>query len=59
MEFTYDLNMTIKEKIKEICTKIYGADDVEFSPKANREISNFEKLGFGNIPVCMAKINIL
>jgi len=55
MEFSYDLNMPIKEKIKAIATKIYGADDVEFSPKANKEIANFERLGFGNLPICMAK----
>ena len=55
MEFTYDVNLPIKEKIKAIATKIYGADDVEFSPKASKEIANFEKLGFGNLPICMAK----
>lgn len=55
MEFSYELNLPIKEKIKAIATKIYGADDVEFSPKANKEIANFERLGFGNLPICMAK----
>ncbi len=55
MEFSYDINLPIKEKIKAIATKIYGADDVEFSPKANKEIANFERLGFGNLPICMAK----
>lgn len=55
MEFAYDINLSIKDKIKAIATKIYGADDVEFSPKANKEIANFEKLGFGNLPICMAK----
>lgn len=55
LEFTYDLNLSIKDKIKAIATKIYGADDVEFSPKANKEITNLEKLGFGNLPICMAK----
>ena len=34
---------------------LYGADAVEFSPKASKEIANFEKLGFGNLPICMAK----
>ncbi len=55
MEFTYDSNLPIKEKIKAIATKIYGADDVEFSAKASKEIANFENLGFGNLPICMAK----
>jgi len=53
--FTYDLNLPIKEKIKAIATKLYGADDVEFLPKASKQIANFEKLGFGSLPICMAK----
>lgn len=55
VEFAYDLNLPIKDKIKSIAKKLYGADDVEFSSKASKEIANFEKLGFGNIPICMAK----
>jgi formate--tetrahydrofolate ligase len=55
LEFAYDLNLPIKEKIKSIARKLYGAYDVEFSSKANKEIANFEKLGFGNFPICMAK----
>lgn len=55
VEFAYDLELPIKEKIKAIATKLYGAADVEFSSKASKEIANFEKLGFGNLPICMAK----
>jgi len=55
MEFAYDVNLPIKEKIKTIARRIYGADDVEFVSKASKEISNIEKLGFGNLPICMAK----
>lgn len=55
MEFAYDLDLPIKEKIKSIATKLYGAGDVEFSTKASKEIANFEKLGFNNMPICMAK----
>ncbi|HAQ40328.1 MAG TPA: formate--tetrahydrofolate ligase [Clostridiales bacterium] len=55
LEFAYDLEKPIKEKIKAIATKLYGADDVEFSSKANKEIANFEKLEFGDLPICMAK----
>lgn len=55
LEFAYDLDIPIKEKIRTIATKLYGADDVEFSSKAAKEIANFEKLGFGNLPICMAK----
>lgn len=55
VEFAYDLNLPIKEKIKAIAEKLYGADDVEFLSKASKEIANFEKLGFRNLPICMAK----
>ncbi|NYB74568.1 formate--tetrahydrofolate ligase [Sedimentibacter hydroxybenzoicus DSM 7310] len=55
LEFAYDLNLSVKEKIKSIATKLYGAYDVEFAPKANKEIANIEKLGFSNMPICMAK----
>ncbi|HHZ02511.1 MAG TPA: formate--tetrahydrofolate ligase [Tissierellia bacterium] len=55
MEYAYDLDMSIKDKIKAIARKLYGADDVEFSAKASKEIANFEKMGFGNLPICMAK----
>jgi formate--tetrahydrofolate ligase len=55
LEFSYDLNMSIEEKINAIATKIYGADSVDFTAKASKEIKNFEKLGFGNLPICIAK----
>lgn len=55
MEFCYDTDMSIKEKINAIATRIYGADGVEYSTKANKEIANLEKLGFGNLPICIAK----
>lgn len=55
MEFPYTDEMSIKEKIEAITTKIYGAESVEYSKKADKEIENLEKLGFGNLPICMAK----
>jgi len=55
LTYAYDLDMPIKEKIRAIAQKIYGADDVVFTDKALKEIANFEKLGFGKMPVCMAK----
>lgn len=55
LTYAYDLDMPIKEKIRAISQKIYGADDVVFTDKALREIANFEKLGFGNLLICMAK----
>ena len=53
--YVYDLNLPIKEKIEAICKKVYGADGVEFTPNANKIVADFEKLGFGNMPICMAK----
>ena len=53
--YVYDLNLSIKEKIEAICKKVYGADGVEFTPNANKIVADFEKLGFGNMPICMAK----
>ncbi len=54
-KFTYDENLSIREKIEAIATKIYGADGVDFAPKAAKEIDELEKFGYGNMPVCMAK----
>lgn len=55
VNFTYDLDAPIKDKINAIATKIYGADGVDYTAKANKEIKKFEELGFGNLPICMAK----
>lgn len=55
MKFVYDENTTIKEKIEAIATKVYGADGVDYTAKAETEIATFEKLGFGSLPICMAK----
>ena len=54
-KLAYDNDMPLKEKINTIATKIYGADGVDFSPAATKELDNLENLGFGNLPVCMAK----
>ncbi len=51
----YDLDMSIKDKIQTIAKEIYGADGVEFSGKALKEITKYEEIGLGNLPVCMAK----
>lgn len=55
LTFAYELDMPIKEKIRAIAQKVYGADDVVFTDKASREIANLEKFGFGKMPVCIAK----
>ncbi len=54
-EYAYELDQTIKEKIEAISTKIYGADGVDFTPEAARDMANLEALGFGVLPICMAK----
>ena len=54
-EFAYDLDLGLKEKIETIAKRIYGADGVDFSAEASKEIENLEALGYGNVPVCMAK----
>jgi formate--tetrahydrofolate ligase len=53
--FLYDLDLPIKTKIETICKKIYGADAVHYSKEADNLISRFEDLGYGNLPICMAK----
>ena len=55
VSFTYDLDKPIKEKIELVAKKIYGAEGVEFSEEALKEIAHIEKLGYGNYPVCIAK----
>ncbi len=57
-DFLYPLNRSIKEKIETICTEVYGAGDVEYSPQAEREIAEYEKSGFGYLPVCIAKTHL-
>ena len=56
--FLYDLDLPIRDKIKIIATKVYGASGVDFSPLASRQIDHFTELGFGNLPVCMAKTHL-
>ena len=56
--FLYPLERSIKEKIETIVTQIYSAGYVEYSPLANRQIAEFEKAGFGYLPICMAKTHL-
>jgi formyltetrahydrofolate synthetase len=57
-KFLYPLEMSIKEKIETICTQIYGADGVEYSPEAERKIELYNRLGFDKLPLCMAKTHL-
>ncbi len=54
----YPDEMNIKEKIKTVATKVYGAEDVEFSPTATKQIDSYTGNGFGNLPVCIAKTHL-
>lgn len=51
----YEDNISLKEKIETIASEIYGASSVTYAPAAERQLEKLEKLGFGNMPVCMAK----
>ena len=51
----YDVNLSIKDKIEAIVTKIYGGSGVKYSAKASKQITQIEKLGLDKKPVCMAK----
>ena len=54
-KYIYDLQDSIKTKIEKISKEIYGAIEVQFSEEASNEIHRIEKLGYGNLPVCIAK----
>ncbi len=54
-EYSYGDDLSIAEKIEAIAKRIYHADGVVFEPAAAKEIAKLEKLGFGDMPVCMAK----
>mgnify|MGYP001442428416 CR=1 FL=1 len=53
--YLYELDLPVKEKIEIICKKIYGADAVNYSQAADKMITRFEELGYGKLPICMAK----
>lgn len=53
--YAYKLNLTIKEKIETIAKKIYGADGVEYVEGIEEKIAEIERMGYGNLPICIAK----
>jgi formate--tetrahydrofolate ligase len=55
LNYAYELGMTIPEKIEKIATDIYGADGVDYHYEASSAIDRFTRLGYGTLPVCMAK----
>ncbi|MBO5140362.1 MAG: formate--tetrahydrofolate ligase [Peptococcaceae bacterium] len=55
LQFTYDVNESIMEKINAVVTKIYHGAGVDYAPAAQKEIKRLEELGYDKLPVCMAK----
>ena len=54
-KFTYEDDTSLKYKILAVAKKIYGADGVTFLPAAKKQLAEIEQLGFGNLPICIAK----
>ena len=54
----YPDDMDLRDKIRTVATRIYGADDAEFSTQANKQLDSYEANGFGNLPVCIAKTHL-
>ena len=53
--FSYELDGTIEDKITAVVKKVYGGDGIAVLPAAKKQIAQLEALGFGNLPVCIAK----
>ena len=54
-QFVYEENDSIEEKLNKIVTKVYGGDGVVIAGPAKKQLKKLEELGFGNLPICMAK----
>ncbi len=52
---SYELDMTIEEKLEAVCKKVYHADGVSLTSSAAKQMKKLEEMGFGNLPVCIAK----
>ena len=57
-KFLYPLEKSLKEKIETIACEVYGADGVDYSPEAEERLAEYERLGYGNLPICMAKTHL-
>jgi formyltetrahydrofolate synthetase len=51
----YTLQAPVKSKIETIATRVYGADGVDYLPEAEEDVARYERLGYGGLPICMAK----
>lgn len=54
----YPSELSLKEKIASIARNVYGAENVSYTPLANRQLAQYEKAGFGDLPICMAKTHL-
>jgi formate--tetrahydrofolate ligase len=54
----YPLDISLRDKIETLATKVYGAARVEYTPEASRQLARFEQQGYGHLPVCMAKTHL-
>jgi formate--tetrahydrofolate ligase len=54
----YPLSASLREKIETVATKVYGAGQVEYSADASKQLDTYERAGFGDLPVCIAKTNL-
>ena len=54
----YPNEMSLRDKIHTIATKVYGADGVKYDPSASKQIDSYEKNGFGHLPICVAKTHL-
>ncbi|RYG73572.1 formate--tetrahydrofolate ligase [Lentibacillus lipolyticus] len=53
--YVYDTNEKLETKIRKVAQTVYGANDIELSPQAKKQLAYYEQAGWGNLPVCMAK----
>jgi formate--tetrahydrofolate ligase len=54
----YPDSASLRDKIHAVATKVYGADGVEYSPQAAKQLDTYERAGFGHLPVCIAKTHL-
>ena len=56
--FLYPDEASLRDKIETLATKVYGADGVDYAPVAAKQLANYEKNGFGSLPICVAKTHL-
>jgi formate--tetrahydrofolate ligase len=56
--FLYPGEASLREKIETVAARVYGADGVDYSPQATKQLATYEKAGFGTLPVCIAKTHL-